>query len=89
VIITTGRPGGNPAGQDHGRRFRHSGGVAVTDPVIDIASRRVVGFAMADHLRTELISDALGKAVAARDRPRAWSSTTTVAAVHLGSPSRN
>jgi transposase InsO family protein len=34
--------------------------------VIDIASRRVVGFAMADHLRTELIADALGNAVAAR-----------------------
>ena len=35
--------------------------------VLDIASRRVVGFAMADHLRTELISDALSNAVAARD----------------------
>jgi transposase InsO family protein len=35
--------------------------------VIDIASRRVVGHAMTDHLRTELISDALGNAVAARD----------------------
>jgi transposase InsO family protein len=35
--------------------------------VIDIASRRVVGFAIADHLRTELIADALGNAVAARD----------------------
>ena len=35
--------------------------------VIDIASRRVVGYAMADHLRTELISDALANAVAARD----------------------
>ena len=35
--------------------------------VIDIASRRVVGYAMADHLRTELIADALGNAVAARD----------------------
>jgi transposase InsO family protein len=35
--------------------------------VIDIASRRVVGFAMADHLRTELIAAALGNAVAARD----------------------
>jgi hypothetical protein len=35
--------------------------------VIDIASRRVVGYAMADHLRTELISNALGNAVAARD----------------------
>jgi transposase InsO family protein len=35
--------------------------------VIDIASRRVVGHALADHLRTELISDALSNAVAARD----------------------
>jgi transposase InsO family protein len=35
--------------------------------VIDIASRRVVGYAMADHLRTELISGALANAVAARD----------------------
>jgi transposase InsO family protein len=35
--------------------------------VIDIASRRVVGYAIADHLRTELIADALGNAVAARD----------------------
>jgi putative transposase len=35
--------------------------------VIDIASRRVVGFAMADHMRTELISDALTNALAARD----------------------
>jgi putative transposase len=34
--------------------------------VIDIASRRAVGFAQADHLRTELISDALANAVAAR-----------------------
>jgi hypothetical protein len=34
--------------------------------VIDIASRRVVGFAMAEHLRTELISDALANAAAAR-----------------------
>jgi transposase InsO family protein len=35
--------------------------------VIDIASRRIVGFAMADHLRTELVADALANAVAARD----------------------
>ncbi len=35
--------------------------------VIDIASRRVVGFAMADHMRTELVSDALNNALAARD----------------------
>jgi transposase InsO family protein len=35
--------------------------------VIDIASRRVVGYALASHLRTELITDALSNAVAARD----------------------
>ena len=35
--------------------------------VIDIASRRVAGFALADHLRTELPADALANAVTARD----------------------
>jgi len=35
--------------------------------VIGIASRRVVGYAIADHLRTELVADALANAVAARD----------------------
>jgi transposase InsO family protein len=35
--------------------------------VIDIASRRVVGFALAEHLRTELVASALTNAVAARD----------------------
>jgi transposase InsO family protein len=34
---------------------------------IDIASRRVVGFALAEQLRTELVADALTNAVAARD----------------------
>jgi len=35
--------------------------------VIDIASRRIVGYAMADHLRTGLVTDALANAIAARD----------------------
>ena len=35
--------------------------------VIEIASRRVVGFALAEQLRTELVADALTNAVAARD----------------------
>jgi transposase InsO family protein len=35
--------------------------------VIDIASRRVVGYALADHLRTELVAGALANAAAARD----------------------
>jgi transposase InsO family protein len=34
--------------------------------VIDLASRRVVGWSMADHMRTELAADALRMAVAAR-----------------------
>jgi hypothetical protein len=36
--------------------------------VIDIAYRRVVGYATADHLRAEMVSDALANAVAARGR---------------------
>jgi transposase InsO family protein len=35
--------------------------------VIDIASRRVAGYATADHLRTELVAAALTNALAARD----------------------
>jgi putative transposase len=34
--------------------------------VIDLASRRVVGWAMADHMRAELACDALSMALAAR-----------------------
>ncbi len=34
--------------------------------VIDLGSRRVVGWSMADHMRTELVADALTMAVAAR-----------------------
>ena len=37
--------------------------------VIDVASRRVVGWAMADHMRTELVCDALRMAIQHR-RPR-------------------
>ena len=37
--------------------------------VIDLASRRVVGFAMADHMRVSLVTDALQMAITAR-RPR-------------------
>ena len=56
----TGQAGSPVAGAATGPRDRAT-------PVIDIASHRVVGYAMADHLRTELISDALSNAVAARD----------------------
>ena len=37
--------------------------------VIDLASRRVVGWAMADHMRTTLVGDALRMAVASRRPP--------------------
>jgi transposase InsO family protein len=37
--------------------------------VIDCFSRRVVGFAIADHMRTDLIIDALGMAIVHRDPP--------------------
>ena len=43
---------------------RDLGRVAVPITVIDIASRRVVGFALADPLRTGLVADALANAVA-------------------------
>jgi transposase InsO family protein len=34
--------------------------------VLDLGSRRLLGYAMAEHMRTELVLDALGMAVAAR-----------------------
>jgi putative transposase len=38
--------------------------------VIDLGSRRVIGYAMADHMRTELIEDALKIAVKTRGKPK-------------------
>jgi hypothetical protein len=40
--------------------------------VLDVCSRRLVGWSLADHLRTELCLDALPAAAAARGRPRFW-----------------
>jgi putative transposase len=37
--------------------------------VIDLSSRRIVGWAMADHMRTELVTDALKMALEARKPP--------------------
>jgi transposase InsO family protein len=34
--------------------------------VLDLGSRRLLGYSMADHMRTELVLDALGMAIAAR-----------------------
>ena len=45
-------------------------GWAYLATVIDLASRRVVGWAMADHMRAELVCDALTMAIGAR-RPAA------------------
>ena len=36
--------------------------------VIDIGSRRLLGYSMADHMRTELVLDALDMAISARNR---------------------
>jgi putative transposase len=45
-------------------------GWAYLATVIDLASRRVVGWALADHMRTELISDALLMAFGTRRPPK-------------------
>ena len=45
--------------------------------VIDLASRRVVGWAMADHMRAELVCDALRMALGARRPGPVRSSTLT------------
>jgi putative transposase len=47
--------------------------------VMDCCSRRIVGWALADHLRAELVDDALQMAVARR-RPTRASCTTPIAA---------
>ena len=57
--------------------------------VIDIASRRVVGWATADHLRTELVADALANAVATRDPAPGVVSTRTAAAKADSTDRRN
>ncbi len=46
-------------------------GWAYLATVIDLASRRVVGWALADHMRTELVEDALAMAFATPG-PREW-----------------
>ena len=62
-------------GQDQGRRYCGDityvstwEGWAYVATVIDLDSRRVVGWSVADHLRTELVTDAL-KAALAHRRP--------------------
>jgi putative transposase len=41
-------------------------GLAVPGGVLHLFSRKIVGWAMADHMRTELVTDALAMAIAAR-----------------------
>ena len=38
--------------------------------VIDLCSRKIVGWSMADHMRTDLVADALDMAIVRRDPPR-------------------
>jgi putative transposase len=45
--------------------------------VIDLCTRRIVGWSMADHMRTDLVSDALSMALAAGARARACCTTAT------------
>ena len=52
--------------------------------VMDCYSRRIVGWAIADHLRAELVVDALEMAVARRRPDPGWSTTPTRA----GNPDR-
>src|SRR4051794_10556899 len=49
--------------------------------VVDACSRKVVSWAMADHLRTELVLDAVGTAITTRKAPAGTIHHT--AAVHL------
>ncbi len=44
-------------------------GLAYLASVIDLASRRVVGWAIADHMRAELVCDAWRMAIGARRPP--------------------
>jgi len=46
---------------------QHLGGLAVSGHLIDLASRRVVGWAVAEHLKTDLVDAALTDAL--RRRP--------------------
>jgi transposase InsO family protein len=55
----------------------HLGGVVYVAIVVDAGRRRVVGWAMADNLRAELIVEALQMAVAAARPSPAWCITQT------------
>ena len=48
--------------------------------VLDAFSRRIVGWSMADHLRTELVLDALDWPAPNPTPPQAWCITPTTAA---------
>ena len=56
--------------------------------VLDAFSRKVVGWAMADHLRTELVLDALTMALGDPAARRPGSSTTPTTAASPGSRGR-
>jgi putative transposase len=55
--------------------------------VLDAFSRRVVGWSMADHLRTELVLDALEMAIVQRNPTAGWCITAITTARTPRSPS--
>ena len=63
-------------------------GWAYLATVIDLASRQVVGWALADHMRTELVEDALTMAFANRGTSSAASSSIRTGAVKADSSGR-
>ena len=73
---TSGSEGGpqKPTGRNAGRALRSdpytyiatSEGWLYLASVLDLGSRRLLGYSMADHMRTELVLDALEMAVTAR-----------------------
>ena len=50
--------------------IRSSNGWLYLAVVLDLYSRRVIGWSLADHMRADLVCDALKKAIATRSRTR-------------------
>lgn len=56
----------DPSLRGGGHPHRHLGGWSHPATVIDLDSRKVMGWARADHMRTEFLEDALSAAFASR-----------------------
>ena len=61
-------------------------GWAYLATVIDLGSRRVVGFAVADHMRSSLVEEAMEMAVLSRRASRRASSSTPIVAASTRPP---